>query len=65
MINLGNNEENKEVRIDMALSAEINKEIINLLHEFADIFAWPYQDMSRLNTKIVKHRLPHKLECTI
>ena len=45
VINLGSNEEKKEVKIGTALLAEIKKEIIVLLHEFANIFAWSYQDM--------------------
>ena len=46
-----------------ALSAKTKKEIIDHLHEFADVFAWSYQDMSRLNTEIVEHRLPLKPKC--
>ena len=45
------------------LLVETKKEIIDLLHEFADVFAWSYQDMLGLNTEIVKHCLPFKLEC--
>ena len=39
VINLGNNEEKKEVKIGIALSTKIKKEIISLLHEFAFIFS--------------------------
>ena len=46
VINLVSNEEKKEVKIGTALSIEIKKEIINLFHEFANIFSWSYQDMS-------------------
>ena len=42
VINLGSNEEKKEVKVGTALSAETKKEIIDLLHEFADVFAWSY-----------------------
>ena len=63
MVNLGNNEEKKEVKVDTALSAETKKEIIDLLHEFADVFAWSYQNMPRLNIEIVKHCLPLKPKC--
>ena len=42
VINLGSNEEKKEVKLDTALSAEIKKEIISLLHEFVDVFDWSY-----------------------
>ena len=39
IINLGNNKEKKEVKIGTALSANIKKKIINLFHEFTDVFA--------------------------
>ena len=39
VINLGNSEEKKEVKVGTSLSAKTKKEIIDLLHEFADIFA--------------------------
>ena len=45
VINLGNNEEKKEVKIGMTLLVEIKKEIIDLLYEFANVFACSYQDM--------------------
>ena len=53
----------KKVKVGIALLAETKKEIIDLLHEFADVFAWSYQDMPRLNTEIVEHCLPLKPEC--
>ena len=39
VMNLGNNEEKKELKVRTALSAETKKEIIDLLHKFADVFA--------------------------
>ena len=65
VINLGNNEEKKEVKIGTALLVEIKKEIIDLLYEFANIFAWSYQDMSGLNIEILEHHLPFKPECKL
>ena len=38
-------------------------ELIALLKEFKEIFSWSYQDMPRLGTKIVVHRIPVKSEC--
>ena len=60
--NLGSNEKKKEVKIGTTLFTKIKIEIISLLHEFANVFAWSYQDMSGLSTEIVEHRLPIKLE---
>ena len=36
-INLGSNEEKKEVKICTALPAKLKKEITSLIHEFADV----------------------------
>ena len=47
----------------MALSTETKKEIIDLFHKFANIFAWSYQDMLRLSTEIVEYHLPLKPKC--
>ena len=63
VINLGNNEEKKEVKVGTTLSTEMKMEIIDLFHEFANVFAWSYQDMPGLDTEIVEHRLPFRPEC--
>ena len=38
-------------------------ELIAILKEFKEIFAWSYQDIRGLDTKIVMHKIPIKLEC--
>jgi len=38
-------------------------ELISLLKEFKEIFAWSYQDMPRLDIEIVVHKIPVKPEC--
>ena len=63
VINLGNNEEKKEVKMGTTLLVEMKKKIIDLFHKFADGFAWSYQDMLGLNTQIVEHYLPLKPKC--
>ena len=60
VISLGNNEEKKEVKVGTTLSAETKKEIIYLLHEFANVFFWFYQDTSGLNIEIVEHVCPSR-----
>ncbi|KAE8654967.1 hypothetical protein F3Y22_tig00117034pilonHSYRG00338 [Hibiscus syriacus] len=57
-VNLGTDEEIKEVKIGTTLTFQIKQELINLLQEFKDIFAWSYQDMPGLSTDIVIHKLP-------
>ena len=34
-----------------------------MLHDYVEIFAWSYEDMSGLDTDIVVHRLPLKEGC--
>lgn len=64
VVNLGTNEEAKEVRIGSALQEEMKTKLIKLLKEYMDVFVWSYQDMSTLDTDIVVHHLPLKEECT-
>ena len=62
-INLGTEEEKKEVKIGTTLSSATKKELIDLLQDYSDVFAWSYQDMPGLDTDIVVHRLPLREEC--
>ena len=62
-VNLGTEEERKEVKIEATLSPTTRKELIDLLQDYNDVFAWSYQDMPGLDTDIVVHRLPLKEEC--
>ena len=62
-INLGTEEERKEVKIRTTLSPTIKERLIDLLWEYNDVFAWSYQDMPGLDTDIVVHRLPLREEC--
>ena len=41
-INLGIEEERKEVKIETTLSSAIRKKLINLLQEYNDVFTWSY-----------------------
>ena len=63
VVNLGTEEEKKEVKIGTILSSATKKELIDLLQDYSDVFAWSYQDMPGLDTDIVVHRLPLKEEC--
>lgn len=63
VINMGSEEDRKEIKIRALLSSKVKEQLISLLREYVDIFAWSYQDMPGLNTDIVEHRLPLKPEC--
>ena len=63
VINLGTEEDRKEIKIGASLEANVKKQVIELLREYVDVFAWSYRDMPGLDTNIVVHRLPLKPEC--
>ena len=63
VINLGSEEDPKEVKIGALLHPDVKSRLIELLKEYVDIFVWSYQDMPSLDTKIIEHRLPLKPEC--
>ncbi|XP_052489886.1 uncharacterized protein LOC105762019 [Gossypium raimondii] len=63
VVNLENEEEKQEVKIGTSISKNKRQDLIALLHEYKDVFAWSYQDMPGLNTDIVVHKLPLKPEC--
>jgi hypothetical protein len=46
--------------INAKLDPEYKQELIVLLKEFRDCFAWKYYEMSGLDRSIVEHRLPIK-----
>ena len=62
-INLGIEEERREMKIETTLSLATRKELIDLLQDYSDVFAWSYQDMPGLDTKIVVHNLPLREKC--
>ena len=63
VINLGTEEDKKEIKIGASLEASVKKQVVELLKEYVDIFAWSYRDMPGLDTNIVVHRLPLKPKC--
>ncbi|KAA3462458.1 reverse transcriptase [Gossypium australe] len=51
------------MKIGACISEETKQDLIELLQEFKDVFAWSYQDMLGLSTDIMVHRLLIKEEC--
>ena len=54
-INLGTEEDRKEVKGGASLEPSVKELLIQLLNEYVEIFAWSYEDMSGLDTNIVVH----------
>src|ERR1044072_3067092 len=64
-INLGSEEDKKEVNVGALLDSKVKGKLIDLLKEYVDVFAWSYQDMPGLDTSIVEHHLPLRPECPL
>ena len=45
------------------MSPATKKDLIDLLRNYSDVFAWSYQDMPGLDTDIVVYRFPLREEC--
>ena len=62
MVNLGTDENRKEIKIVAGLENSDKERFIQMLRDYIEIFAWSYEDMSGLDINIVVHRLTTK-EC--
>ena len=60
-IDLGDGSKPRQTFISAKLGQEYKIELIALLREFKDCFAWEYYEMPSLDRSIVEHRLPIKL----
>jgi len=63
-VNLGEDGEEKHVKIGASLTKEMQERLCFLLREFKDVFAWSYQHMPGLDPDIVQHKLPLRPECS-
>ncbi|RDX85481.1 hypothetical protein CR513_33320, partial [Mucuna pruriens] len=54
----------REVRIGKQLPPDLRAKLIELLKEYANVFAWSYQNMPGLDREIVEHKLPLLLGST-
>jgi hypothetical protein len=57
LINVSTEHDKKELKIRMLITIELKSELVALLREYVDIFAWSYADMPGLDAEIVVHRL--------
>ena len=57
-VNLGVDGERKEVKVGICMFANVRDELVTLLWDYQDIFAWSYQDMPDLSSDIMHHKLP-------
>ena len=58
IIDFGTADQPRELRIGSNLSVDERDNLIQLLREYLDVFAWSYEDILGLDPSIVQHRLP-------
>ncbi|CAL8134932.1 unnamed protein product [Prunus armeniaca] len=59
-INLETEEDPRPTFISALLEETLKSEMIALLHDFRDCFAWHYHEILGLDRKLVEHKLPIK-----
>ena len=62
-INLGTEEDKREVKMGSDRESNGKQRLIHLLHEYVEVFTWSYEDMSGLDADIMVHRLPTREDC--
>jgi ribonuclease HI len=60
--NIGTENEPKFVKLSRSLTKEQRAEYAELLREFADVFAWTYEDLKTYDTSVIEHKIPLKKE---
>jgi hypothetical protein len=59
-VDIGPGDRPRLMFISSKLDPEYKQELIKLLKEYKDCFAWEYYEMPSLDRSIVEHRLPIK-----
>jgi hypothetical protein len=59
-IDIGDGKTPRPTFINKTLETDSRSEMIGLLREYSDCFAWNYTEMPGLSREIVEHRLPIK-----
>jgi len=52
LVDLGTDNGRREVKVGTGMAARIREELMALLKDYQDIFAWSYQDMPSLSSDI-------------
>ena len=59
-VDIGSRDRPRPTYVSAKLDPEYKRELVDLLKEFKDYFAWKYYEMSGLDRSIIEHRLPIK-----
>jgi hypothetical protein len=60
--NIGTKSEPKFFKLSRSLTEEQRSKYTGLLREFADVFAWTYEDLKTYDTSVLEHQIPLKEE---
>jgi len=60
VVDIGEGDKPRPTYVSAKLDPEYKQELVSLLKEYKDCFAWKYYEVSRLDRKLVEHRLPIK-----
>jgi hypothetical protein len=59
-IDIGDGKTSRSIFVNKTLEADPRDEMISLLKEYSDFFAWNYIEVPGLSREIVEHQLPIK-----
>ncbi|KAG5226363.1 RNA-directed DNA polymerase (Reverse transcriptase), Ribonuclease [Salix suchowensis] len=62
-INVGDEENQRELKIGTLITQKEKEDLITLLRDYVDVFAWSYEDIPGLDTNIIVHRVPLEEGC--
>ena len=57
-VNTGTEKDHHLIQIGFTLSLKEREQLVALLKEFKDVFAWSYEDILGIDPEIVQHRIP-------
>ena len=56
-VNLGEEGEEQQVRVSAELEEQFKEQLVQLLKEYKDVFAWSYTDMEGIDPKFYQHKI--------
>jgi hypothetical protein len=57
-INVGSEESPRYIKIGKACTEKERKEIISLVHEYKDVFAWSYDELKTFDQNVLNYEIP-------
>ena len=57
-INIGTNDDIKNIKICASLDLEIKAQYLKLLQNYKDVFAWTYANLKIYDTSLIQNKIP-------